>query len=67
MATLSLNRALKVIEAKSEEAGGAWSKYAKTQEALIKRLSDLLPDEVETAAKQTIGELEKFVPAGKAS
>jgi hypothetical protein len=63
MATLSLNKALQVIETKPDKAGGAWTKYAKTQEALIKSLGELLPDEVEEAAKQTIGELQKFVPA----
>jgi hypothetical protein len=40
MATLSLNKALKVIEARPDPSAGAWSKYAKTQEALIKRLGD---------------------------
>jgi hypothetical protein len=63
MASLSLNKALKAIEAPSDPSGGAWTKYAKTQEALIKSLGELLPDEVEEAAKQTIGELQKFVPA----
>jgi hypothetical protein len=63
MATLTLNKALKAIEARPDPAGGAWTKYAKTQEALIKTLGDLLPDEIEEAAKQTIGELQKFVPA----
>jgi Protein of unknown function (DUF3102) len=65
MATLSLNRALKVIEAKPENGEGPGGKYAKTQAALIKRLNDLLPDEVETAANQTIQELEKVVAAIK--
>jgi hypothetical protein len=59
MATLTLNKALKVVETKPDPSAGAWSKYAKTQEALLKRLQNLLPDEVEAAAQQTIQELEK--------
>jgi hypothetical protein len=58
-----MNKALKLIESKpdTDDGTGPGSKYAKTQEALIKRLHDLLPDEVEAAAQQTIGELEKVV------
>ena len=67
MATLNLNKALRVIENKSNTDGGDGpaSKYAKTQEALIKSLQNLLPDEIEKAAQQTIQELEKVVAAIK--
>src|SRR5260221_10456434 len=41
MAILSLNKALRVIETRPNNDTGAWSKYAKTQEALINRLQDL--------------------------
>jgi Protein of unknown function (DUF3102) len=63
MATLSLNKAIKLIEAHPDTEGGdgAASKYAKTQEALIKRLQDLLPEDAEEAAQRTIQELQKVV------
>jgi hypothetical protein len=65
MATLSLNKAIKLIETKPDPSGGAWSKYAKTQQALINSLQNLLPDEVEVAAQQTIQELQKAIAAIK--
>jgi hypothetical protein len=61
MATLSLNKALKLIEAKPDNETGAWSKYAKTQEALINSLQNLLPEDAEEAAQRTIQELEATV------
>jgi hypothetical protein len=69
MATLSLNKALKLIELKpnTDNGDGAGSKYAKTQEALIKRLQDLLPEDVEEAAQRTIRELEATVAKIKPS
>jgi hypothetical protein len=63
MATLSLNKALKAIETNpdNDDGDGAASKYVKTQEALIKRLQDLLPEDVEEAANRTITELQTAV------
>jgi len=67
MATLSLNKALRLIETRPENGDGAASKYAKTQEALIKRLQDLLPEDVEEAARRTIQELQATVTKIKPS
>jgi Protein of unknown function (DUF3102) len=63
MATLSLNKAIRLIETHpdNDDGDGAASKYVKTQEALIKRLQDLLPEDVEEAAQRTIQELEATV------
>jgi hypothetical protein len=67
MATLSLNKALRLIEDKSDKDTGlaAASKYAKTQEALINTLQELLPEDVDEAAQRTIAELEKAVAKRK--
>ena len=67
MATLSLNKAMRLIEAKADrdDGLGAASKYVKTQAALINSLKDLLPEDVEDAAQRTISELNTAVAAVK--
>ena len=66
MATLSLNKAMRLIEDKPDKDGlGAASRYAKTQETLINMLEQLLPEDVDEFAKGTIAELEKAVAKRK--
>jgi Protein of unknown function (DUF3102) len=67
MATLSLNKAMRLIESKPDADGGlaAASKYARTQETLINTLEELLPEDVDEAAQTTIAELEKAVAKRK--
>jgi Protein of unknown function (DUF3102) len=69
MATLSLNKAMRLIEDKGDNDHklAAASKYAKTQEALLRSLQELLPEDVDEAAKGTIAELEKAITKPAAS
>jgi hypothetical protein len=66
-ANLGLNEILRQIKGSNEKPKdqGPVSLYDKAQAQLIKKLSDLLPDEVEGAAKRTITELEAAVAAVK--
>jgi Protein of unknown function (DUF3102) len=66
MANLTLTQALKFLEPDAEkEDQGPSAKYDKAATTLIKKLQDLLPEEVEEAAHRTIQELEKAVAAVK--
>jgi Protein of unknown function (DUF3102) len=68
-ANLRLNQALRQIEDGGGRAEtGPASRYDKAQATLIKKLGELLPDEVEAAAKRTIAELEAAItkPVNKA-
>jgi hypothetical protein len=64
MANMTLAQALKLIapERQREDAGPG-AKYDRVAATLLKKLGDLLPEDVEEAAQQTISELEKVVAA----
>ena len=72
-ADLTLNQALRQIKGDgSPKDDGPASLYDKAQATLISKLSKLLPEDVEDAAKRTITELEAAVaaikkPVGKAT
>jgi hypothetical protein len=66
-ADLSLKWALGLISdpGNSDEGKGALGKYEKAQETLIKKLSKLEPEDVESAAQRTIAELNGVVAGMK--
>jgi Protein of unknown function (DUF3102) len=68
-ANMTLGRALRQIKGSNRTETGPFSEYDKAQAMLLKKLGDLLPDEVEAAAKRTIAQLETAItkPVSKAA
>jgi len=65
-ANMTLAQALRKIKHKLDKDGdGAMGKYEKARVALIKKLAELPPEDVEDAAQRTITELQKAVAAMK--
>jgi len=65
-ADLSLKWALGLIsDSGTSDEKGALGKYERAQETLIKKLSKLEPDDIESAAQRTIAELNAAVGAMK--
>jgi hypothetical protein len=65
-ANMTLAQALREIKPKSDRGGdGAMGKYEKARVALIKKLAELPPEDVEDAAQRTITELQAVVASVK--
>jgi|SRR6516164_11399716 hypothetical protein len=64
-ADLSLKWALGLLKVPTSSDVGALGKYSKAQEALLKKLSALAPEDIEDAAQRTIAQLQEAVAAVK--
>jgi Protein of unknown function (DUF3102) len=65
-ANMTLGQALREIKQKPDKDGdGAMGKYEKARVALIKKLAELPPEDVEDAAQRTITELQEAMAAMK--
>jgi hypothetical protein len=65
-ANMTLGQALREIKQKPDKDGdGAMGKYEKARVALIKKLPELPPEDVEDAAQRTITKLQEAVAAMK--
>ena len=60
-ANLTLTQALRQLREEEPKEAGPASRYDKAQATLLRSLGNLLPDEIESAAKRTIAELEAAI------